>query len=308
MANMVKLVSLVSALGVVTGCGTAFDLDAAKNANEIVEESNNALEKQVESDETAFALSVPVAEKSKKGAIVVEKSMSLPLAYQLLAAVFPRPIGKTCLVHAGAHLINLKYSGKNEFSAEVSYPKGLKISLNRKSCKQGELIEVRAGSDFRGLAIVTNKQATYFQKELTYVPFPSEPRNDLAPLPKLQPGAIEGSDAQIGGVTTVTTPSKPPKPPAESEQCSVRSGRQNIRLHASKERSYISGTAVAASKVMNKIYIFGECNFGEKLLADTVSLGQALGYDLNVPFVPMAGDSVILRTEVELGKKDAEQL
>lgn len=309
MANVLKLLSLVSALGVVTGCGTAFDLDAKKNANEIVQESDNALEKEIESDEEAFALSVPVAEKSQKGAIVVEKSIHLPLAYQILPAVYPPPPEKTCAVHAGSHLINLKYSGDFTFSAEVSYPKGLRITLFKNSCKQGEIISVRAGSGFQGLAIVTNKQSTYFKKEVTYVR-----------LPGISEGmeVKDAADAEGPSVLRCVKPILPsdgpqargcvpvPKPPVNSDACTVRSGRQNIKINATKKLAHISGTAVAAPKIAAGA-ITGECKFGEKLRVTTGSLGKALGYDIDVP-VSLPVEPVILPADIELGKKEDEKL
>lgn len=301
MTNLVKLLSLISAVGVVTGCSSALDFDAAKNANEIVEESDTALDADLEADEAALALSISVAEKSKKGAIVVEKSIYLSLANQILPAVYPPPKGKTCLVQAGTHLINLKQSGENSFSAEVSYH-GLKIALNRISCKQGEIVSVRAGSGFRGLAVVTSKQATFFAKELVYIPLlaPLDPVKPVCDLPPAKPkqGAIEASGAQEDAVTTVRSgadytspalcmspdgtgcgqPPAPPEPPVMLHKCAVITGRQNIKLNAIKGNSYISGTAVAAREVSSPVWYADECQMGEILQVDSKSLSEALGY------------------------------
>ena len=301
MTNLVKLLSLMSAVGVVTGCGTALDFDAAKNANEIGEESDTALDADLKADEAALALSIPVAEKSKKGTLVVEKSIYLPLAHQLRPAIYPQPKEKNCLVHAGAHLINLNQDGENQFSGQVSYH-GLKIALNRKSCKQGEIVSVRAGSGFRGLAVVTSKQATFFAKELVYIPLPAplDPVKPVCDLPPAKPkqGAIEASGAQEDAVTTVRSgadytspalcmspdatrcvqPPAPPEPPVMQHKCAVFTGRQNIKLNAIKGNSYISGTTVAANEIISPIWYADECQMGEILQVDSESLRKALGY------------------------------
>lgn len=273
MTNLVKLLSLMSAVGVVTGCGTALDFDAAKNANEIGEESETALDADLKADEAALALSIPVAEKSKKGTLVVEKSIYLPLAHQILPAIYPQPKEKNCLVHAGAHLINLNQDGENQFSGQVSYH-GLKIALNRKSCKQGEIVSVRAGSGFRGLAVVTSKQATFFAKELVYVPRPVPldlPAGSDAAF--LSPALCESPDG-----TRCVQPPAPPEPPVMQHKCAVITGRQNIKLNAIKGNSYISGTTAAANEIISPIWYADECKIGEILQVDSESLRKALGY------------------------------
>ncbi len=273
MTNLVKLLSLMSAVGVVTGCGTALDFDAAKNANEIGEESDTALDADLKADEAALALSIPVAEKSKKGAIVAANSMYLPLAHQILPAIYPQPKEKHCLVHAGAHLINLNQDGENQFSGQVSYH-DLKIALNRKSCKQGEIVSVRAGSGFRGLAVVTSKQPTFFAKQLVYIPRPVP--GDLpagSDAAYTSPALCKSPDG-----TRCAQPPAPPEPPVMLHNCAVIAGRQNIKLDTIKGNSYISGTTVLANRVINPIWFADECQIGEILQVDSESLVKALGY------------------------------
>lgn len=298
MANRVNFLSLVSILGVVTGCGSVFDFDAANNANEIVEESDSVLGADLEADEAALALSISVARKSKKGVIVAEKAINLPLALQMVPAIYPAPKEKTCLVHAGSHLINLKQEGENQFSAEVSYH-GLKIALNRISCKQGEIVSVRAGSGFQGLAVVSSMKPTYFKKELVSIPKP-QPLDPINTSPEANPkrGAGEGSESEADSVTILaagsnaeyTSPAlcdipvvagpvdcpRPPEPPVFRPTCAVFSGRQNIKIKASKGSSYISGTTVAANSVIALIWYSDECENGESLRLDSKNLSKAL--------------------------------
>lgn len=296
MTNKVRLLSLACALGIVTGCGTIQSSELETGVTETVSaDGHDESEISLTSDKEKFEISVPIAKRSKQGVIVVEKSIHLPIADQVLPAIYPQPKEKTCLLHAGSHLINLKSLDDFQFSAQVRIPKGVKFKLTKMSCMQGKVV-VRAGSGFLGLAVVTNKLPTYFKKTLIHNPKPTVcDSRDLACI-RPQTGVIGGNNAPADAVTHELA-----KSPNGSEKCSVHSGRQNIKIDANKIYSHISGTAISSNEVFSPIYIVDECKFGEKLLAEPVRLGIALGYDMDSPEQKVENPlTLIVKSELEI--------
>lgn len=155
MANFVKLFSLTCTLALVTSCGS-------NPIQSLSDEAKNE-SPEVEADEADFALNGLLGKNS--GAIVVEKTISLPRAVNSL--IFPAPPVSKCFVNAGAHLVNVSALGEFEFIAKVTYPKGYTRIFAKDSCGEGELVTVRAGSGFLGLAVTANKAGTKFRQVLT---------------------------------------------------------------------------------------------------------------------------------------------
>lgn len=172
MVISMKRVGVVGVLGLAVACGRAEQQDFAELDAETlagIEEAN------LQTDDAAVSMSLTIGQQSKTGLIVVERSISVRRAVLAIPAVYPPPSIARCILHAGAHLVNVKNVSKSgeSFTANVSYPQTVKFPVLKKSCRAGQAVIVEAQSGFEGLAITANSQGVEFlRKEKATVSLP----------------------------------------------------------------------------------------------------------------------------------------
>lgn len=172
MVISMKRVGVVGVLGLAVACGRAEQQDFAKLDAETLAEIEEA---NLQTDDEAVSMSLTIGQQSKTGLIVVERSISVRRADVVVPAVYPLPPIASCILHAGAHLVNVKNVSKSgeSFTANVSYPQNVKFPVLKKSCRAGQAVIVEAQSGFEGLAIPANSHGTEFlRKEKATVSLP----------------------------------------------------------------------------------------------------------------------------------------
>lgn len=303
MKQVVNILGIVGVVAISVGCGR---LETENTKEQAL--ANDSFETNTQADEEAFALSRPIAEQSQQGVIVVERTVKLKLGDVARPAIYPQPPAPTCIVHAGSHLVSIsgKYSGGASFVAKVSYPKQIKFSISKKSCKESQLVIVDAQSEFSGLAITANIRGVSFLRE-QYIQPPKpclEVSNGksvgcLPPLPPIPPkpclevtngksvGCLPPHDpkekeASIKGKPEDKAESAAISLPWESQKCIVVAGRRNIRVSAPKGQKNLVGVAFAAKPFKDRLALKNECPVGARLKVESDQLALALTSDLVV--------------------------
>lgn len=258
--------ALLGICGLATACGS-YEEKANKVIAEGQEEivnSDNQLTHQA--DEALLSLSLPIAEKKRLGVIVAENSISAEQADELRAAMYPPPPAQRCIVHAASHLVKVVAGkGAGSFSATVSYPQGLRFQLTDKSCKDGQLVHVRAGMGFKGTAITRHKYGVAFRM-----------------------GSVISTPIPIPELCTLKYPSVCEVPPSPLKSCFVFGGRSNISLRDDAQNAIFIGTVIVPRGIVTP-FRSDECAHGTKLIADSIALQNVLsdGEQVALPQPPV---------------------